>query len=427
MIDQAIRARQRRILIADNPSQKLSALRVCDSALDQAVISLSLYGADAGLQLEARIASSTGAAREAAVFLRVALVVHTRDSALMDLTREYLADYPRTIRDAYWFYPVPIGPFDDHTEHIVSLFDKSKETPALQVLALELIGRRDVKKLRQQVRLLPEDSILAPQVHLAMARLGDADQLTRQFVNASLLPDQQTPNKIYAHAAMEIAAIDPRLLDKTVLGQILGAEYGESIDTAWAIAACWDPQSLYHYAKTREDLPSTLMLRIVAVTGYIAGIIAACADMANSTGTITAQQADVLVLALGQVPPEARCEPNDQEQKSKALRSLLLRVCRAAHIPLNNDADRCPWDANAILAQPDQSDNVRLRAGAVLRDTVPQFGSAVFEITHPLRQWLFIERASTAGITLSLSVVDVARRQELALMVAEFADELNAD
>lgn len=426
-LDQAIRARRRRILIAENTSQKLSALKVCDSAIDQAVISASLYGADASLQLEARIANSSDAAREAAVFLRIALAVHTHDLALIDLVREYFGLYPRAIRDAYWFYPAPIGPFDDSTVHIMALLGMSKENPALQTLALELIGRRDVKNLRQQVGLLQEDPILAPQAHLAMARLGEADKSTKQFINACLLPDEGKQNKAHVQVAIEIAAVDPRLLDKAILDQILRAEYEESTDAAWAIAVCRDPHGLYRYAKTRNDLPSALMLRIVAVSGYITGVIAACAAMVESTGAITAQQADVLVLALGQVPPEARCEPNDQEQKSKALRALLLRVCRAAHIPLNNDADRCPWDANAILAQIDQAENLRLRAGTILRDAVPQFGSAVFEITHPLRQWLFIERASTAGISFSLSALDVARRQELALMVAEFADELNAD
>lgn len=426
-LDQAIRARQRRVLIADNPSQKLSALRVCDSAIDQALISASLYGADASLQLDARIASSSGTAREAAVFLRVALAVHTHDPALMNLVRDHLGNYPRAILEAYWFFPAPIGPFDDSVEHILALFEESKNTPTLQTLAMELIGRRDVKKLRQQLRLMPQESDLAPQVHLAMARLGDADELTKQFVSTSLLADAQKQNKIHTQAAINIAAVDPRLLDKAMLDQVLSAPYEESVAPVWAIAACWDPQGLYRYAITRSDLPPALMLRIVALTGYISGIIVACADMANTPGAITAQQADVLILSLGNVPTEARCEPNDQEQKSKALRALLLRVCRAAHIPLNNDADRCAWDVNAILGQADQSDNLRLRAGTILRDTVPKFGSAVFEITHALRQWLFIERASTAGITFSLSALDVARRQKLALMVAEFADELNAD
>jgi hypothetical protein len=56
--------------------------------------------------------------------------------------------------------------------------------------------------------------------------------------------------------------------------------------------------------------------------------------------------------------------------------------------------------------------------------TLPELGQAIFRVTHGLRQWLYIERALMGQHALALSAYDVSRRQELAMMIAEVADEL---
>lgn len=422
-LEQGIRARQRRNFIIDNPSQKLSALRVCDDAIDQILLSASLYGQDAALQLDRRIAAATGAARDAVIFLRIAIAVQTQDSQLLELTQEYLPQSYRAVRDAYWFYPVPIGALDDSSQHILALFEKCLEIPSLRPFALELAGRRDVKKLRPQIRDLQDDPLLVAAAQLALVRMGGANQASKHFIESNLLSEDDAQVSL----AIDMAAIDPRLIDDTLLNQALDLPM-DQVDAAWAIAAARHPGRLFNYALQRDELPAALWCRIVAVTGYLEGIIMVCAEIADEPGTISALHADVLELTLGEVPAEARCEPNDQQQKSKALRTLLLRLCRGAHIGLSNDADRCPWDINAMLDDPTQCDGVRLRFGKTLRDeVVAGFGIGIVELTHPLRQWLYIERASTAAHPFALSSHDVARRQEMALMVAQFAETLHVD
>lgn len=421
-LDQAIRARQRRVLIADHPGSTLAALRVSDEAIDQAVQSASLYGQDAVHQLESRIAAASGAAQDAAVFLRMALAVHTQDPALFTLAAQYAPQHQRAIRDACWFYPVPLGPFSDDSGHIVTLFHQSDDALALRLLALELAGRRNVKVLRPRIEALLTDPAQAPMAHFALACMDVASDATRHFVHHSLMAGDPAHGCI----ALDIAAVDPRLADDTTLDHALRTNPAAA-DAAWAILAGRQPRHIYDYAQQCSDLPAAIPLRVAALTGYLDGIIAACADMADSDGPVSPMQADLLLLTLGELPVEARCQPNDRAQKSSALRALLLRVCRRAHIALHNDADRCPWDATAILAAPEQAAQVRLRGGMPWRAGIPAFVRVVNDITHALRQWLYIECATLGGHAMSLSAHDVVRRQELALMFAEFVDELRTD
>ena len=426
-LDQAIRARQRRIMIAGNPHGNLAALRVTDSAIDRALKSASLYGKDAALQLDARIAKLDGAAQEAAVFLRISLAVQTQEPALLALTSEYTPKFTRAIRDAYWFYPAPFGPFNDSSDHIVALFNQSAANTELRLLALELAGRRDVKALRPQIEALLDNPSLAPAAHYALACMGAAGEPTRRFLKNVI----ESNNAALFQSAMAIVAVDSRLLDEATLNRLLNADSDKADDdalgAAWAIQTCRHPRKALDYASTHQELSSALRLRIAALAGYMDGIIIACAAMAASDGSITPLQADVLEVALGGVPVEARCEPNDQAAKSKALRDLILRVCRKSHIPICNEADLGPWEVEAILSKPEQPGEIRLRNGLPLRDSVPALGRAVFEVTHAMREWLYIERATTGQHAFALSALDVTRRQELALMVGELVDDMRTD
>ena len=356
------------------------------------------------------------------MFLRIALAVQTQEPALFDLTTEYQAKFSRAIRDAYWFYPAPFGPFDDNSAHIVNLLEKSAAHPELRLLALELAGRRDVKSLKSHVEALVDDPRQMPAAHYALACMGLAGELTKRYVKAALASNEP----LLIPPTMATVAADPRLADDATLNKLLAGDPA-LFDTAWAIQTCRQPRKLFDYAKTKGDLPDALKLRVVALTGYMDGIIAACADMAACEGPVTPMQADVLELALGGVPAEARCDPNDQDAKSKALRELVLQVCRNAHIPVCNDANRGPWEVAAILDKPEKAGEIRLRNGLPLRDAVPALGRAVFEVTHALREWLYIERATTGRHALALTALDVSRRQELALMVGELVDDLRTD
>jgi len=208
-LDQAIRALQRRLLIADHPGLNLAALKVTDNAIDQALKSAGLYGKDAALQLDARIAQSKGATQEAAVFLRMALAVQTQEPTLFELTTDYHAKFSLAVRDAYWFYPAPFGPFDDSSAHIVSLFEKSAADPGLRLLALELAGRRDVKSLKPHVEASQDDPRQMPAAHYALACMGLAGELTKRYVKAALASNEP----LLIPPTMATVAADPRLAD----------------------------------------------------------------------------------------------------------------------------------------------------------------------------------------------------------------------
>ncbi|NHZ64327.1 hypothetical protein [Massilia genomosp. 1] len=427
-LDQAIRARQRRVLVVDHPGMHLGALSVPDMAIDRAVIGACLYGRDAALLLDARIAAATGRVRDAAVFLRIALAIEGRDGALPDLALKYSALHRRSVHDAYWFFPRPLGTFDDSVDHIERLFQAGAQHESVQTLALELAGRREVARLQAPIEALLEVEPLSAWAHLALARMGVAGKATRHYVASVLGSGQQAS----IGSALAIAAADPRLADDGLLDTICRAGIdagapGAIDDLAWAMLTCRHPRARCDCAATLIDLPVALRTRVIALAGYMDGLIAACADIAASENAISPEQADVLLLGLGEVPLEARVEPNDRQSKSAALRKLVLRVCRACHIGVSNDADRCAWQADAILAHPHIAAGVRVRHGAVLRGFVPPFDAAMAELTHGLRQWLYIERAVCANVPFSMSAVDVARRQELALMIAQLADQADAD
>lgn len=419
MVDEAIRARRRRVMTAEHPALNLNALRVTDGTLDRLVQGIALYGNDGPALLEARIGALDGAAREGAVFVRIALAVHTREAALAQLAEQHAQHFRAAVRDAYWFYPVPNGPFSDGGEHVALLYEYSAGNDDLRLLAVELAGLRDERALAAQMASLLDEPRYAPAARLALARMGRADDTTRRHAHDCLaLRDPARNAEVNA-----LLASDPRIADDALLALALEGNPA-TLDAAWAIASCRDPQRTGELAASRADLPAALRARVHALTGSPVGIIAACAAMAGAGGAIPADQADVLELALGMTPLEARCEPNDQAARDAALRALLLRVFRKAHIGLRNDADIGPWEAHAILADPAQARGLRLRGGAPMAPGVPALGAAVMEVTHALRQWLFIERAVSARHALSLSPFDTARRQDGVLMAAEFVDTL---
>ncbi|MES2262214.1 MAG: hypothetical protein V4724_39825 [Pseudomonadota bacterium] len=421
-LDEAVRTRRRRLMIADNPALTLNALRRTDSTLDRLIQTAAMYGQEATQQLDARIAASTGAVKEAVVFLRIAVAVQMRETTLGELAAHHVEAFPRAVRDACRFYPVPNGPLSDNASHVIDLFEHSALFPSLRLMAIELAGMRGEQSLVTQLKELLDDPLYAAPACIALARMGEATDATRSYAIECLSSDQPERRDV----AMDLIACDPRISDDALLQLALAADPA-TVDAAWAIATCSDPRGVIDHAAARDDLPAALRARIAALAGYPDAIVNACAAMADADGAITANQAGLLELTLGAVPVEARCEPNDKEKKSRALRTLLLRVLRAAHIGLCNDADVDAWDVNAILANPAQAATVRLRDGLIFPVGVPPaLGRALPEVPHALRGWLYIERACLAHHAFALSPFDTARRQDAALMIGEFVDAMRA-
>lgn len=420
-LDEAIRVRRRRVMVADNAALSLKALRVTDSSLDRLVQTAAMYGQEASHNLDGRVGLLTGAEKAAAVFVRIAVAVHMGETLLAELVATYINEFPRAVRDACWFYPVPNGPLSDNGNHVLDLFEKSGSSSAMRVLALELAGLRGEQRLSGQIRVLLDDPQFAAPASIALARMGESTSATQRFVEHCISSDERNDWE----TAMEIIACDPRLADDRLLQRALAADPA-TVDPIWAIALSREPRDIVEHAANRSDVPPGLRSRITAVAGYPADIIRACAEMAEVDGAVTPVNADILELVLGMVPVEARCEPNNKVDKSNALRSLVLRVFRGAHIALCNDADVDTWDVQAILANPAQAAKTRLRNGEVFPEGVPALGRALPEVSHSLRRWLYIERATLAQHHFSLSPFDCARRQDVAMMIGQFVDEMRA-
>jgi hypothetical protein len=422
LLDQGIRARQRRNFIADHPGQNFAALRVTDASIDRTLLAASVYGIEVGPLLDQRISQSSGDERDAAVFLRIAFAVQTGESGLFQLVEEHLADHPRAVHEAMRFYPVPSNKLGDDPGHIVSLFERSKAHKTLAPLAVRLAGERDVKGLRQSIEPLLEAPDLAADAHYALACMGFAEQASANFVQRHL--ESKDPNLLAV--GLRICAVDPKLSNSHALKHALDI-IPDQADAAWAILACHFPRQTLDYAVNSTSMDLALKIRLAAFTGYADGAVALCLSLAEREGCVTPAEADLLLLVLGEVPLEARSEPNDQPTKSRALRELLLRVFEQAHIEVNNDADRCPWKLDLILANRDHASSIRIRNGKRMPTEFPSLDPQVMNVTHGLRQWLYIERAILGQHPFALSAYDVSRRQEMAMMIAEVTDELRAD
>ncbi len=77
------------------------------------------------------------------------------------------------------------------------------------------------------------------------------------------------------------------------------------------------------------------------------------------------------------------------------------------------------WDAERLFAGPVQ--DIRLRYGQRLR-SLPPLSPLLLQMTHGTRQWLYLERAELARHPFALQALDVFRRQQAALMIAEVSD-----
>lgn len=429
--EQALRARQRRARIAADPGQTLRALEVMDRTIDRSILAAGFYGRDAHALFAARRAAPPRALppalvreqRSAAVFLELALAVQARSPDLLDQVRARWPEEPRAALEALWFFPIPGGVFGSDQRHVHAVFEAAASSdPGWMPLAIQLAGLCDVKALAPRLAHISEDPQLRNAACVALARMGQAPPPAA--LSALVREAREAPSSEARAACLEVFAANPALAGDPILAPLLADPPAEDdAHLAWAIAASRHPRETCDAALSRPDVPASLRLRVAALTGHPDAVIFACAGMTAHEGPLTPAERDVLELSLGLTPAEARQEPCDEEARSSALRALLLRALRKAHVPLRNDADRCPWIAEEILASP-ASRAVRLRAGAAFPSAPPPLGAATLEVTHPLRRWLHVERAVLAGHPVGLQVNDVFRRQRLALMIAQASDEL---
>ena len=418
-IEQALRARRRRVQTAEHPGKTLAALAVCDNRIDQALCSLAILASEARELLDAKLATATGAAFEDAAFLRMGLAVQTKEPGWLRIVEQLHARAPRAVRDALWFFPASTDTFPQAASHVVELFWHALNHAELLPLALELVGRCDLRPLANDVKPLTHAADFSALAHWVLVCLDAAGEPTERFLCEGLMSADREAQV----QAMAMVRVAPHLPHDEWLLPFLDRE---EPFWAWPVMVARHPRRMCDALAQHTRLPEADRLRVLAVGGYLDGIVEACRRFAAQPDALTPEQADLLMLTLGDVPMEALVRPNDIHAKAQALRSTLLRVCRRLHIGVTNDADRCAWDADQIFSEPAKARAIRLREGRVHSSPVPNLGTSLTQLTHPLRQWLYIERAAAGGHVLSLDALDVSRRQMLALTVSDFLHELQA-
>lgn len=421
-IHRGLRARRRRVLTAAHEGKSLAALAVCDEQLDQSVRSAAIQYHDAVALLERLLAEPAPAALDELCFLRLALAIQSNDPDWFGLVRQFLPKAPSAVRDALWFFPASADVFPQVAPHVGELFRHARQHPELQRLALELVGRTDARSLAPEVAQLlhhtdlPDIRALA---HWTLSCLGQPLDSTRQFVAEGLRSDDRRQQA----DALTVVRVAPHLAADDLLQRYL--EVNEP-SWAWPVLLARAPRRTCDRLLQHDDLAPADRLRVLAIAGYLDGIVDALARMAQDEGPVTPEQADLLLVTLGEVPVEARCRPSDAEAKARALRNALLGLCRRWHVGLTNDADRCEWSVHQLFSDPAKARSLRFRDGHALPNGVPRLSPVMLQLTHPMRQWLYIERASLGRHALSLDALDVTRRQVSALSVAEFADDMLA-
>ena len=439
IMDKAMRARQRRRRLMADQGATLNALRVMDTQLEQCIVALSLdqSGADRLLQAridEARVQGARGL--PAWVFLRCALAIQCRHAELPQWFDAELVAHPDEVRDALLFFPVPSSLLQERNDHIVP-FMRRQPSNCFPLFA-ELIGRRTLHERRAALLQAQQANPLAASVHIALQRLGIFNDGSEAFVRHALTHGSAP---LQVQALQLVGMSGRRRLYR--LGQgLLQSPHAPLQDLAWALHALDQPQRAVETALAwgidpaageqakagAGRLPEPIGWRVLALGGHLTGLMCACKGITAQAGPVTELQTDLLWLTLGQVPPALRQKPNLAEPKQQALRELMLQALRRAFVPLQNGADTAPWTLAAWVSDPGRAAELRLREGRPQGSPSQPaaFPAVLPELSQPLRQWLYFERAHATQQPFAVDASDVARHQDDAAMLAELVTEFNA-
>ena len=270
--------------------------------------------------------------------------------------------------------------------------------------------------------LLPElqarlsQGVSTPIELIALAALGDQSPALK----GRLLRSLSVPGSLdtWAWAALEVA---PTLLEPSELRSIQ-PDPGGWASQAWPWMALRDPSWVLSNQGSWALIPEHWRLRLFALMGQLAALFSVCSDLSQHDMAASSEQRDVLILMAGGCPNEVAIAGGEQAARDKALRALFLQVCRQAHIGVRNDADQCPWQLDRILSEP-SAPQPAVRMGQRM-PAIPALDARLAELSHVMRQWVYMERAAKAGHAFALNAFSVSRRQWQALDVGGFVDEL---
>ncbi|TDM05506.1 MAG: hypothetical protein C4K60_12125 [Ideonella sp. MAG2] len=419
LISEGVRARQRRTLMALKQDTNLVALSAPDATISRCVQAAAIQGDDVLGELRQMIQSEKSAERRSALnFLFVAVCVQVGgDRWLENICSEGLSD-PEATAEALLSFPVPKDAWGESTSHIYALWHASLAGKVDSFWASYLLGAAGCRDALPELRSRLSDGDVTSAEMYALAALGDQSPRLKERLQNSL-----QKAGVDASWGWKALHVSPGLLAPEELRRIC-PDSEQWPQEVWPWLAVRAPETILLSDDLKEKIHSDSRLRLFALMGHISALFAVCSALSESGLAVTAEQQDVLLLVAGECPSELSIPGTPEVQRQKVLRTLFLRVCRQSHIAVPNDADECPWLLDRILAMP-LATTPALRFGYRMA-AIPVWDARLAELSHVMRQWLYMERAARAGHALPLSATSVSRRQWQALDISNFVDDLRS-
>jgi hypothetical protein len=363
LLQEAVRAYQRRLHMAYKMSGALLALKAVDDKLDGLVSAVASFGPLTLDHPSLRQAYEREESRVAAVYLRCALAAQmyrTHPHALEPVVKFHASLHVDTVAQALGSFPVGEHDFDFDCSHLVDLLGAA-QAPVVRVAVMALGQRAGMSKiallLGTRRRWYGQHSDeLDGTLDLIQAQLGvpvEHDQWARNMQRHGVSHALQ----MLAHSGQA-----GRQVSAAQLVAVAQAQQGEAQEMAWMLALLADrSHALAKLAASQQTMEPPLCQRLWAFAGHWPEL--AQQFKLVSSLPLSSELQDVLGCSLG-MKAVAAIAASAPGQLPNALREQVLKIFWRGHIDLHNQADTADWDSGLIVAQ--SMGEVQLRWGQCL-------------------------------------------------------------
>lgn len=420
LLEETVRARRRRLHITGTMDFRLLALQTVDRKIDRNLRALSVFGQATLDALDGELsACAPGPALDALVHVAAACSTEMHGHAQAeDMAARWFGRYGEhhrtAFRDAWWFFPQSRHGDAARIARTAALLASNAEPT--QILGVELAGRcgiaAHVPRITALATELPDGPLLRA-CELALCRLNH--------------PPSDLPARIHRRGtgdadallhALRLVATSGRvdLIPTPGYLQCTRMQHAALQRLAWCLTTLSDPVQAHRRALEDATLDDGMRWRVLALAGFPEGLVHLGRSVLQQGSDPTPAQLDALWTFLGEVPAEVRDKTAPPEIREQALRLAVLQALRNAHVGVTNQARHAEWTPEAMLAATDPGQSRRLRFGrALLRqeDGGAALGSAVLQLTTPMRQALYIEQSvrSKKAVGAGLSAYAPSRHQ----------------
>lgn len=361
LIEEAVRAVQRRRHIAYKMPGGLLALKAVDEKLQLLVASLASFGPTVLMHPSLESVAKNPSTETAAAYVRCALAaqLHGQHPKVLEpvvntLVEKNLAEVVQALSD----FPTGKHDFDFDCRHLVHLLEH-REARVVHAAIWALSQRAGLSQaavlLAQRQRWYGKHS----------ASLDKAFDLVQAQLGLPLESQDWTKNlqRHGAEFALRMLAYSGQAGKAVDAGQLCALAISEKDDVqemAWTLAILSDRAQALS-ALSRAQPPAPLNLRMLALAGHWPAMQTQLKPIQSNE--LSSEQQDMLLCCLGTQAVSA-IQASTPEQVQTQLREQMLKVFWRGHIDLHNEADSADWESDQIVAQP--MDAVQLRWGQCL-------------------------------------------------------------